>query len=387
MKRYGDKMSGNREKILTLLYKKGDLTKQDIAKEIKITIPTVSSNIKDLEEEGLVAETGVKDSTGGRRPAIVSFLKDSRYSFGVDISPLKVRIILTNLNSQIICEKEFPIDSLKDINVIMGDISVIVENILEVTKISNSKILGIGFSLPGAVDENNFILSIALNLGIRDLDFNKFKDLFPFPMYIENEANAAAFAEINLGIAKEMRNLVYVSVTYGIGTGIVIKDCLYKGKNRRAGEFGHMTIIPNGKKCKCGRNGCWEMYASKKALIDSYNLLSSEKIKELRDFFSLIEKNDDFALKVFDEYLEYLAIGIQNIVLIMDPHYIVLGGEISFYIEKYIEILKSKVFKPNSFYNQGDLKIFTSKLKENSSILGASLLPVQRVFSINKKIL
>jgi len=379
--------NNKREKILMLLYKKGELTKQDIAKEIGITIPTVISNIKELKNEGLVAEPKVADSTGGRRPVIVSFLPDSRFSFGVDISPESVRVILVNLNSEIKYEEEFAIDSIKEMNAIMNKIVSIVNGIIKTSGISIDKILGIGFSLPGAVDEENFILGLAPNLGVRNVNFKKYQDMFSFPMYIENEANAAAFGEINLGIAKEMRNLVYISITYGLGTGIVIQDCLYKGKNRRAGEFGHMTLIPGGKSCKCGRQGCWEMYSSERALLDNFKKETGKINVNIDDFFEALNTGDEKINKIFDEYLDSLAVGIQNIIIILDPHYIVLGGKISAYSEYFMDKLKEKIFIPNSFFEEGDSKIFAAKLKENSSILGASLLPIQKVFSITEKII
>lgn len=380
-------MNGNREKILTLLYKKKELTKQDIASELGITIPTVISNIRELKKEGLAAEVKSAESTGGRRPALVSFMPDSRFSFGVDISPESVRVILTNLNSEIKYEEEIFIDNVKDMNAIMEKIVTVVNNIINTLGISINKILGIGFSLPGAVDEENFILILAPNLGFKNVNFKKYQDIFPFPMYIENEANAAAFGEINLGIAKEMRNLVYVSITFGIGTGIVIQDNLYKGKNRRAGEFGHMTLIPGGKSCKCGRYGCWEMYSSERALLDSYKRETGKMNANIDDFFTALKTGDERLEKVFDEYLNSLAVGIQNIIIILDPHYIVLGGKISAYSEYFIDKLKSKVFIPNIFFEEGDSKIFAAKLKENSSILGASLLPIQKVFSLTQKII
>ena len=373
-------MKGNREKILTLLYKKKELTKQDIASEIGITIPTVISNIRELKKEGLAAESKIAESTGGRRPALVSFLPDSRFSFGVDISPESVRVILANLNSEIKYAEEFPIDSIKDMNAIMNKIVTVVNGIMKTSGISIDKILGIGFSLPGTVDEENFILELAPNLGFKNVNFKKYQDMFPFPMYIENEANAAAFGEINLGIAKEMRNLVYISITYGIGTGIVIQDNLYKGKNRRAGEFGHMTLIPGGKSCKCGRHGCWEMYSSERALLDSYKIETGKININIDDFFMALKAGDKSIEKIFDEYLDTLAVGIQNIIIILDPHYIVLGGKISAYSEYFMDKLKSKIFIPNSFFEEGDSKIFAAKLKENSSILGASLFPIQKIF-------
>jgi len=377
----------NRKKILNLIAEKREYTKQSISKEIGVSIPTVISNINELIEEGLVEEAGVEGSTGGRKPIIVRFLPDSKYSFGVEFTLNNVRVILTNLDSQIKFDVTFQAKDFKNIDDIINRIHEIITNVLRDAKISPMDILGIGFSLPGTVNEEKLILELAPNISLKNIDFNKYAQLLKFPVYIENEANSAAFGELNLGIAKKMRNLVYISINEGIGAGVVIQDHLYKGKNKRAGELGHMTIVPNGKSCNCGRKGCLEQYASKKSLMEDYNSRSLKPVDTLKEFFTRVDQKENLAILELQKYINFLAIGIQNIVLILDPHYVVLGGEVSDFSEYYLEALKEKVFAPNSFYDSNDLKIFTSKLKKDASILGAALLPFQKLFSINEKII
>lgn len=377
----------NRKKILNLLLKKRELTKQSISREIGVSIPTVIANINELIEEGLVEEAGVAGSTGGRKPIIVKFLPDSKYSFGVEFTLSNIRIILTNLDSEIKFETAFSISGFRDMDEIMKGIYSVIMDVLDAKKISQNDILGVGFSLPGTVNEDSRILELAPNMGIKNVNFNRYASLYGFPVFLENEANLAAFGELNLGIAKEMKNLVYLSITDGIGAGIVIMDHLYKGKNKRAGEFGHMTIVAGGKACNCGRKGCFEQYASKRALLEAYNNNNPSIVSSLSEFFDRVKNNEKAAFEELEKYISYLALGIQNIVLILDPHYIVIGGEISDYSEFYLESLKKKVFIENSFYDEKDLKLFASKLDKNSSILGAALLPLQKLFSISEKII
>ena len=377
----------NRKKILNLISEKREITKQNISKEIGVSIPTVIANINELIEEGLVKEAGALASTGGRKPIIVRFLPNSKYSFGVEFTLNNVRVILTNLDSEIKFDTNFQIKDYNHMESIVNKIQEIINNVLVEKNISNKDILGIGFSLPGTVNEESLMLELAPNIGMKNVDFSRFIGLFKFPIYIENEANCAAFGELNLGIAKKMRNLVYISINEGIGAGVVIQDHVYKGKNKRAGELGHMTIVPNGKSCNCGRRGCLEQYASNKSLIEAYNDKSLNPVGTLKEFFSRVNEKETLALLELEKYIGFLAIGIQNIVLILDPHYVVLGGEISDFSEHYLVDLKEKVFVENSFYDNTNLKIFTSKLKKDSSILGAALLPLQKLFSINEKII
>lgn len=379
--------ASNRKKILNLILDQREITKQNISKEIGVSIPTVTSNINELIEEGLVKEAGALASTGGRKPVVVRFLPDSKYSFGVEFTLSNVRVILVNLDAEIKFHMSFKVDSFKDMDTIFYKICEIVNTVLFEKNINYKDILGISFSLPGTVNEENLILELAPNIRIKNVDFSRFSKLFKFPIYIENEANCAAFAELNLGIAKKMRNLVYVSINDGIGAGVVIQDHLYKGKNKRAGELGHMTIVPDGKPCNCGRKGCLEQYTSGKSLLEQYNSNSSKPVNTLQEFFSRVQKKESLALLTLEKYIYFLAIGIQNIVLILDPHYVILGGEMGDFSEYYLEDLKEKVFVENSFYDNTSLKILTSKLKNDSSILGAALLPLQKLFSINEKII
>ncbi|MBZ4666904.1 MAG: hypothetical protein PWP07_144 [Epulopiscium sp.] len=376
----------NRKRILQLLSKKREATKQEIAKELEISIPTVTTNINALIEEGILEEAGVAESTGGRKPVIVRFLPNSRYSFGVDFSLYFVRVALTNLDSDIIYETTFKIEGFSNMNEVIRKIERITKDILREKKIPTEKVLGIGFSLPGTVNEEKMLLEMAPNLKIKNISFKEFDHILEFPVYIENEANAAALAELSVGIAKQLRNLVYISITKGIGTGIVIQDYLYKGKNKRAGEFGHMTVVADGKQCNCGKKGCWELYASDRALLEQYKEKTGKNNITLKEFFEALKRNQTEARAVWEEYLNYLAVGIQNIILILDPHYIVIGGEISRY-DEILEPLKEKVFIENTFYSKQDIKIMTSTLKGNASLLGASLLPLQKLFFIREKII
>lgn len=377
----------NRKKILNLIAQKREYTKQNISQKIGVSIPTVISNINELIQEGLVEEAGVAGSTGGRKPIIVRFLPNSKYSFGIEFTLSNVRIILVNLDGKIKFDNTFKVESFKNIDDIIDKIHKIIGSVLIEKKINHKDILGIGFSLPGTVNEEKLTLELAPNIGVRNVDFSRFSQMLEFPIYIENEANSAAFGEVSLGIAKKMRNLVYLSINEGIGAGVVIQDRIYKGKNKRAGEMGHMTIVPNGKPCNCGRRGCLEQYASKSSLMKEYNSKSLKPVNTLKEFFSRVEQKENIAILELEKYIDFLAIGIQNIVLIIDPHYVILGGEMSDFSEYYLKALKEKVFVENSFYDDTSLKIFTSKLKKDSSILGAALLPMQNVFSINGEII
>lgn len=377
----------NQKKIIQLLYKNKQMTKQDIAKALKLSIPTIISNVNELIEQGFLDEAGVAKSTGGRKPVIVRFLPDSRYSFGICITKEYVRIILSNLNFDIIAERLFDIpDKLDNFESLILRIKEQVEYIINIYNIPSSKILGIGFSLPGTVNEKKLLLENAPNLKLKNICFKDFEHNFEFPIFIENEANASAHAEAFINFNDSINSLVFISITEGIGTGIIIGENLYKGYNKRAGEFGHMTILKDGKQCNCGKKGCWELYASQKVLINEYREAFSVDDKDLSYFLELAKSNFK-AKDILDKYLEYLAEGIKSIILILDPRNIIIGGEISYYKTLIEKDLKNKIFEKNSFYNEEECKISFSGLQGNASILGATLLPMEKLFFFAEKVI
>ncbi|SMC23852.1 Sugar kinase of the NBD/HSP70 family, may contain an N-terminal HTH domain [Clostridium acidisoli DSM 12555] len=377
----------NQKKIIQMLYRKNQLTKQVIAQNLKISIPTVISNVRELIERGFLDEIGVAESSGGRKPVIVRFLPDARYSFGVLITKEQVRIILTNLKFDIMAEKIFDItDEVNKFNDIIAEVRKEIDNIISANNIPRDKILGVGFSLPGTVNEEKLLLKNAPNLKLKDICFKEFEQDFQIPIFIENEANAAAYAEAFINFNYIKNSLVFISITEGIGTGIIISDNVYRGYNKRAGEFGHMTIVKDGKQCNCGRKGCWELYASRKALIDEYRKTFNIKDKTLKDFLEMT-KIDSRAKEILNNYLEFLAEGIRNIILILDPQCIIIEGELSNYKNLIEDDLKNKIFQENNFYDEKECKVLFSNLEGNASIFGAAFLPMKKLFFLDEKVI
>ena len=369
------------KKIIVLLQKNKEMIKREIAKKIGVSVPTIISNINELIEQGIVEEAGVATSTGGRKPVLVRFLKNSRYSIGVDMLIGKVRIVVLNLNYDIICDRFFEFDTNYfntnyKFNDLIDKIVVEINKILKAMDIDEKKIIGVGFSLPGTVNEDTKILEVAANLKVHHVNFNKYYDKFSYPIFVENESNAAAFAEYKIGVCKNQNDMVYISVNKGVGAGVVADNKIYKGYKKRAGELGHMTIDKNGRACICGKLGCWNAYVSIFGLLNAVNEKAGLKIESLYEFFELYRQNNQAVKDIWREYISDLSVGIQNILLIFDPHYVVIGGEIANYTEELIEPLKKEVFKDIKFFAPEDVEILTSSLKEDASVLGAALIPI-----------
>lgn len=372
---HSDIKTNNKKRIINLLTKERELTKLDISRKLDISVPTVTTIVGELKEDGMVEEAGMATSTGGRKPVIIRFLPDSRYSIGIDLGRDYVRAVLTNLDSSIIEDKKKELSVITESEV-LNVMKVLIEDLLNSQDSIRNKLLGVGFSLPGIVNEKELRLEIAANFRLKNISFKELHDYFNVPIFLENEANAGALAESKLGIARDLNNLIYISVTEGIGGGILLSDDMYKGSQRRAGEIGHMCIIKNGRQCNCGKKGCWETYASNRALIKDYNEKSKETAKSINEVIERFQLGEEKAVQVVEEYIDNLAEGIQSLVFIFNPDYIVIGGEISKYSHIFNEKLTNKIFNNNEFYKEGDVSILFSSFGSDSNILGASLIPI-----------
>lgn len=369
----------NRKKIIKLLLKKDEITKLDISRELDISITTVTTNINELKINNIVEEVGVLESTGGRKAITIKLKENCRYSIGIAVTPTHVKISLVNLKRVIIENIRLKHEN-KGIENVVKLINENIINLLEKYNIANEKLLGVGISIPGTVDSEKGIIKYSYLLGIKDFNLGELFEHLNVPIYVYNEANLSAYYEF-LDKRDVLKNLLYVSLTDGVGLGIIINGKIYRGDNNSSGELGHMKISMDGKKCKCGALGCFEAYCSVNALIDNYNKLSDLKISDIDSFEERYNKKDKLAEKVLTEYIRILSIGVSNLIMLLDPNSIILGGDINNIIKSKIDYLKENVYKDNSFTNEKNCTISVANVKE-SYLLGAAMIPIEEFLEI-----
>ena len=369
----------NRSRILRAFREKNVIQKKELSDLLGLSITTITTNTKQLLDEGLIEEIGIAESTGGRKPVVFKFVKAAKISFGVDISPQKVTIIMTNLASEIITQKKFSVNE-RQLGDILDTIHRIVEEMLEQHKFQKSDCIGIGLSLPGVVDDARLILVNAPNLYVKDYDFSHFESVLGIKVFLENEANVSAFAELTLGSAVNIDDAVYISITEGVGCGIIANHKVTKGPFNKAGEFGHMRISEQDIYCSCGRRGCWEIFASEHAIYKHYFSLSGVVINDLATFFLLYDAGNPLAKLTLSRYLDNLLIGIENIMLGLDSEMIIVGGEIAKYLSALGTQVDDYLEKNHSNILSRDNKLVFSTMAPQSAVIGSSLLPIKEMF-------
>lgn len=364
----------NRKKIIKLLLEKNEVTKLDISRSLDISITTVSTNITELKKEGIVSDFRSLESTGGRKAMALKINENCRFALGIALTPRHVKLSLINLKKEIIEDIRVR-HNKKEIESIIAIAKENINKILNTKEISSDKLLGIGISIPGTVDSEEGIIKNCYLLGAENYNLKRSFEEFNNNIYVDNEANLSAYYEF-LNKKDILSNLLYVSITDGLGLGIIIDGKIYRGSNNSAGEMGHIKIAIGGKRCKCGSKGCLESYTSKNVLLEDFNEIRNEKLDDIEEFISLFEKGDKTTKEVLERYFNILGVGIANLTMLLDPSSVVLGGDINILLKENIDVLRNIVYKDNLFTNEENCKIDVTEFKE-SYLLGAAMVPLE----------
>ncbi|HZK72367.1 MAG TPA: ROK family protein, partial [Clostridia bacterium] len=263
------------------------------------------------------------------------------YYIGVDLGGTNIAVGVTDENGTILCKDSVKTLRDRSFEEISDDIGNLCVGVLAKARINSEEVNSIGIGTPGACDYNKGVLIYASTFKFKNADFKKALQRFiNVPVYIENDGNAAALAECMAGGAKGAKNVIMITLGTGIGGGIIIDGCIYRGFNNVAGELGHTVIVCGGQQCLCGRKGCFEMYASATALTrmtreyvsnnpDSYiSSICEGKADNIsaRTAFSAARNGDKAGIELVEIYEEYLAEGLSNMINIFEPEVLIMGG-------------------------------------------------------------
>ncbi|MBN2323251.1 MAG: ROK family transcriptional regulator [Spirochaetes bacterium] len=397
----GDKSYLNRKNIIDILLtlqRKNPISRAEIARLSNLTPATVSRVVTELLKRKILRERGPGVSIGGRRPVLIEFNPEAFYLAGIDLGITKVTGVIIDLHGNILSKAKLDIDVSEGKDRIIEWMLTVTKKALSSTsRLIRSKLTGIGVSLSGIIDTNKglsvFSPSIPNwhNVPIVQL----FQNEFHLPVFIENDARAMALAEARYGAGRNYDNFFCINIGHGIGSGIIINKELYRGKTSTAGEFGHMTLVPSGPLCHCGNRGCVEVMAGGHAITASAIRVASSGgntlIKELvegdikkinAEVVALAaKKGDDIALRLLNEVGRYLGIAIANIINLLNPELIVIGGGVSnageFFFEEIKNVIKKRAF--TTMVNNPE--IVTSALGDDASSIGAAALVLSEIIS------
>ncbi len=310
---------------------------------------------------------------------------------GIDLGGTNIAVGIVSEDGRLLAKKSNPTGAARSEDEVIADMARTVFSLLEESGFSLDEVEAVGIGSPGSVDPQTGTVFSSCNLNFSNTPLaDKMQTYFHKPVYVANDANCAAWAEAKAGAAKGKQDSVMVTLGTGIGGGIILGDRLYGGFNHFGGEFGHAVIQAKGETCRCGRRGCFEAYASASALIrqtkaaaeaDRQSLLwkCAEKEGKFsgRTAFDAARMGDKTAQEVVDNYIEYLAVGLANIIQIFQPEVIVVGGGISHEGDALFTPLTEKVMDmayDDSISIEKRTKIKAAELGNDAGIIGAALL-------------
>lgn len=372
----GTMRSTNKHSILDFIQRNGPVSKPEIAAHLGLSATSVSTFINELLTEETIIPCGNAKSTGGRKSILFQVNPHAFFSIGFDLQVDRIIALLLDFNSARIGEWEIPLDNTDEWTVV-EKLRQLIPAILSEKNLSPSKLTGVGIGVPGIVHGESGLVEFAPNLGWKNVNLHHALDL-NCPLTIENEANAAALGERSFGNGKGISNLVYVSIGMGVGCGLIINGRLFSGRTYHAGEFGHMTIDPNGLPCRCGNKGCWESYTSNHSTLSQYTQRTGEPLVSYQDFSQKIRQDNPDALSILDETIRYLAIGMANIANGLNPEMMIIGGEIAELREVVFNSLLKHVKERCLDKTFSGLTIEFSRLGNQAAALGMAELMIRR---------
>ncbi len=351
----------NRKRIFSLIFQKEQVSRQDITLELSLSLPTVNQNLKELFEEGLIDYVGNFESTGGRKAQIITLCKDAKFAVGLSITQNSIRIVAVDLYGQVMDYEKigFPFEAKDSYGKRLKEI---VEDFVAGHGYNKERMLGVGIAVPGVFNEDFHWVGMAPSLSDKEFSIDTLTKYLDYPLVVDNDANAGVFAEV--WNREEMSDVAYLLLEKGVGGALVLNNQIYKGGNGRAGEFGHMTMVANGKMCRCGRKGCLEAYISTSRITDDLNV-------QIEEFFQGLEDGNAVYEKVWDQYLEDLCIGISNLRIAFDCD-VVIGGVITPYIEKYKGRIE-EMLKNITPFEEGSEYFKLTKYRSSAPAAGVAL--------------
>lgn len=296
---------------------------------------------------------------------------------GIDLGGSHIGIGLVDDIGNILLKKEKDILKEEKLNIkeiINTTIKTNIEDVLKQKNININEIEYIGIAFPAAL--KNGKIGLAVNLQIIGDDIRKqLQEYFKVPVYIKNDAKCAAICEKEYGSLKPYENAIFLTIGTGIGGAIFINSRLLETKENDTTEVGHMVIQKDGIECNCGRKGCFEKYASIKALKDKvikeYSLKGEISGLQLHNF--IIEKQETKKMQeIIEEYMDNLSLGISNLINLFEPEAISIGGSFAYYEDIFLERLKESLRKKAETLNNSYPKILLANYKNDAGIIGAA---------------
>ena len=304
-----------------------------------------------------------------------------KYVIGIDLGGTKISTAIANLDGKVQSLFTMPTEANLGEAKVLENIITSIEKVIIEEKTTLDEVLCIGIGSPGVLDLDEGEIITSPNLPFANFKIiSELKKIFDVDFYLDNDANVATIGEYLLGAGKGKKNIIYVTVSTGVGGGAIVNGDLYRGNTSNALEIGHMTLDINGPICGCGNYGCLEALSSGTAIAKAANsailskaetsLKQYDKITSYEVFIEA-QNGDIIATEIIDNALNYLGVGISNVMTMFDPEMIIIGGGVSNAGEIMFDKIKSVVKRRNFKIMSDNCEIVRARLGIDAGVLGA----------------
>lgn len=384
----------NKKKIIKSFFYNQNYTIPELAKEINLSIPTVTKLVNEMVGEGILNAHGKSDSKAGRKPTTYGLNPQSGYFLGIDIKKNYINIGVCDFKGEIIkqdfeipySEQNSPIEELNEICNIAKEF---------ISDLDKERILNACVNIGGRVNPTTGYSYSMFNISETPLT-EIIKEKLDITICIENDTRSMTYGESIHGAINGEKNILYINLGWGLGLGMIINGELYEGKSGFAGEFGHVNAFDNEILCHCGKKGCLETEVSGMALHreiisqikDGKASILSSKVENnetisLQDIVDAVNAEDVLCIELIEEIGEKLGKQLANLINIFNPEIVVIGGTLSAAGDYLIQSIKLAVKKHSLKLVNSDSKIITSKLHGKAGVIGACMTARRQKFESN----
>jgi predicted NBD/HSP70 family sugar kinase len=383
-----DLRKNNRSRALSELYLNGPLTRQEMGTATAVSLATVSNVVGELLEQNVLIEAGVEDSDGGRPRALLQINPSYGYVIGVDVGETGVLVELFDLGMAVLASHtNVPTSTALDPDETVAQVLRGLDHVIRESGVSPDAILGVGVGVPGLVSHGSDAVVDAQTVGWDNVPFGSMlKRGTTLPLLVDNGAKTLGQAEKWFGAARSADNAVIVLFGNGVGTCIITDGELYRGSSSSAGEWGHTTVMVNGRTCPCGASGCLEAYVGAPAIVARYDELRRRPAPAgIDDVVARLTSianagpRDASAARVLDETTTYLGAGIADLINLFNPERIVVGGWAGAILgEGFLAGVREVASKHALRLPFSQVSIVAAELGADAVALGAATLPVKQ---------
>jgi len=327
----------NRKQIFNLIYQEKRISRLQIAEKLKLSLPTVSQDLKSLSEANLIEKNGFFQSTGGRKSIAYSCVSNARVAIGAQITKTHIRMVAVDIYGDIIKRQQADIP-YKHEESYYREFGTLINSFAKSLNISSKRILGVGIAMMALLSKDRQSVAKSILLGETSATLADFAQWIDFPCQLFHDSEAAANAE--LWFSPHISDAVYLGLNHHLNGMIIMNGKIHVGKEYTGGLVEHLTLFPNGRPCYCGKKGCLTTYCSGHLLL---------KDQSSDEFFRKLRAGDRENILVWQEYLENLAIAIGSLYAVLDCE-MILGGSVAACMTEGDLLLLRQMIRKQSIY-------------------------------------